>query len=156
MGISLIEWTGHWSTPKRYVTKGHTKAAPATGGWRRYTSPLVIMAQTVRAILLASATATSLRGLRCEQLQQPFRGLLVSWPDGEPDHGGRSGHQQSAQPFIAGAADPAHALLAAGRMLLRRQADPGRQVAAGFEFRRIDLGRKRQRDDHTDARDGGQ
>src|ERR1700733_7812923 len=63
-GYFADQWTGHWPTPKRYVTKDHTEAASATGGWRRYTSPLVIMAHTVRAILLASATATSLRGLR--------------------------------------------------------------------------------------------
>ena len=64
--------------------------------------------------------------------------------------------QQRAQPFIAGPADAAHALLAAGRMFLRRQPEPGRQVTAGFERRRIDLDRQRQRDDRTDARDGGQ
>src|SRR5215472_17267755 len=33
--------------------------------WGRYASPLVIMAHTVRAILLANATAATFRGRRC-------------------------------------------------------------------------------------------
>src|SRR5277367_4741149 len=57
-------WTRHGSTPKRHVTKCYTETAPAVTGWRRYASPLFIMAHTVRAILLASETAASLRGRR--------------------------------------------------------------------------------------------
>jgi hypothetical protein len=83
-------------------------------------------------------------------------GLFVVRPNGEPDHGGCPGHEQPAQSFIAGSADAAQALLSAGRMFLRRQPDPGGQVTAGFERRRIYLGRQRQRDDHPDAGDSGQ
>lgn len=42
----------------------HRGAAQAATGWRRYTSPRAIIAHTTRAILLASATAASFRGLR--------------------------------------------------------------------------------------------
>ena len=63
-GCVTDRWTGHGSTPMRHVTKCYTETAPAVTGWRRYVSPLFIMAHTVRAILLASATAASLRGRR--------------------------------------------------------------------------------------------
>jgi len=42
-------------------------AAPAAAVGRRYTFPRTISAQATRAILLASATAATLRGLRCNR-----------------------------------------------------------------------------------------
>ena len=42
----------------------HAATAPAAAEGRLYVSPRFIIAQAVRTILLASATATSLRGLR--------------------------------------------------------------------------------------------
>src|ERR1700722_7081940 len=53
-GCFTDRWTGHRSTPYRYVTERHAAAASATNGWRRYTSPSLIMAHIVRAILLAT------------------------------------------------------------------------------------------------------
>src|ERR1700712_4479082 len=76
-GCVTDQWTGHGSTPKRYVTKCHTETAPAATGWRRYVSPLFIIAHTIRAILLASATAASLRGRRCSSFSNHSLACLL-------------------------------------------------------------------------------
>src|SRR5271166_5399638 len=76
-GCVTDRWTRHGSTPKRHVTKYHTETAPAATGWRRYVSPLFIIAHTVRAILLASATAASLRGRRCSRFSSHSLACLL-------------------------------------------------------------------------------
>src|SRR5271166_125182 len=48
----------------RRFAAGHATAAPEVVAACRYTSPRVISAHATRAILLASATATTFRGLR--------------------------------------------------------------------------------------------
>src|SRR5271157_6454257 len=48
----------------RRFAVGHAAAAPGVVAACRYTSPRVISAHATRAILLASATATTFRGLR--------------------------------------------------------------------------------------------
>src|SRR3954452_6909578 len=50
------------------------------------------------------------------------------------DHGGSPDHQHAAQSFVAGSRDTAETDLARGRMILRRQADPGRKLACGSEY----------------------
>ena len=49
-----------------FLSKPCTRGSERSGGGRRgrYASPLVIIAHTMRAVLLAKATAASLRGLR--------------------------------------------------------------------------------------------
>jgi len=49
------------------------------------------------------------------------------------DHGGSPDHQHAAQSFIAGSRDNAEPNLTCGRMILRRQADPGRELASRSE-----------------------
>jgi hypothetical protein len=75
----------------------------------------LVLALTVEVIEqpLWRAILPDLRGIR-EQVQQPLRGQLVARPLGAADHGGGPGDQQRTQPLMAGAADPAHALLVAG------------------------------------------
>jgi len=51
---------------------------------RRYTSPRDIIAHAIRAILLASAKATSLRGLRCRRARNQsvifwLPGFIAAW-----------------------------------------------------------------------------
>jgi hypothetical protein len=88
------------------------------------------MAHTVRAILLASATATSLRGLRpssfsSHSLACLLPGLVANRITAvAPVTNNRRNRSFPARLM------PPKALLAAGRMLLRRQADPSCQVAA--------------------------
>ena len=55
------------------------RAAQTATGWRRYASPRDIMAQMIWAILLARATAASLRGLRCNCRSHPEADLLPGW-----------------------------------------------------------------------------
>src|SRR5215212_8435947 len=94
--------------------------------------------------------------LAAEQLAQPWRGQLAVRPAGVPDHRGGTGHQPRPQPFMARAADPAQALLAAGGMLARGQAEPGREVTARLEGLRVNLDRQGERDERADPWDGGQ
>ena len=91
-----------------------------------------------------------------QQTPQPGQGRLVPRLDRHFDDRCGPQHQQLAQPFIAGSADAPQPLLAARRVLLRRQSQPGREVTAGRERRRIDLQRERQSGDRADAGDPGQ
>src|ERR1035437_1621527 len=52
-------------------------AAVAAAGRDRYTSPLFIIAQTMRAILLASATAATLRGLRFSRFSSQAEAMVL-------------------------------------------------------------------------------
>ena len=81
------------------------------------------MAHTMRAILLARATAASLRGLRLSKLSSHWE--VAGRPCGpfargrDPrvavlDNGGRAQHQQLPQPFVAGPADAPQTLPARG------------------------------------------
>ena len=47
------------------LSPSEDELAQVAACWGRYASPLVIMAHTARAILLASATAATFRGRRC-------------------------------------------------------------------------------------------
>src|SRR6267142_2530520 len=76
--------------------------ASATGSL--YRSPLAIMAQTIRAILLASAIAATFVGRR-------------------------AGHEQAAQIAVTLFAYIAEPVVASTRVLLRHNTDPGREVA---------------------------
>src|SRR6202030_2514032 len=72
-----------------------------------------------------------------QQPQQPCGAKPMAWP-GKLDHRGCAKHQQLAQPFIALARDPAQPGLAGGRVLLRRQPEPGGEMPPRFELARID------------------
>src|SRR5207237_10107822 len=92
------------------------------------------MAHTMRAILLAKATAASLRGLRLSKLRSHCEG--AGRPVGRLPAGVTRGlacwmtavapqHQQLSQPLVAGPAAVAQALPARGRAFARTQAQPG-------------------------------
>ena len=73
------------------------------------------------------------------------------------DHGGGAGHQHAAQGLVAGPRDDAEPDFAAGGMVFRRQADPGREQPPRFE----QLGRRgfhfqQRRADRADAGDLGE
>ena len=71
------------------------------------------MAQIIRAILLARATAASLRGLRSSKASS--HADEAGAPRlGKANDGGGGQHQQLTQPLVTGTADAAEALLAAG------------------------------------------
>ena len=102
--------------------------------WDRNASPLTISFQAMRAVLLASATAASLGGLRLSSSTSQGEG----WPLSAPhllDHRGGTDHQDAAQGLVAGAGDHAQPRLAGGGVILRRQSDPCREVPAATEKR---------------------
>src|SRR5208282_3213961 len=86
-------------------------AASATGFL--YRSPLAIIAQAMRASLLASAMAATLVGRRASS--------AVS-------QGRCAGHEQAAQIAVPLFADTAEPILAPARVLLRHEPDPSREV----------------------------
>ena len=93
----------------------------------------------MRAVLFASATAANFGDLRLRSAAS---------------QGGSSDHQHAAQCLVAGARDNAKSDLAGGRMIFRRQADPGRELTARSEqlgFR--GLHSQQCRADGADARD---
>ena len=102
-------------------------AASATGSL--YRSPLAIMAQAILAILLASATAATFVGRRANNAVSQGR-LLGAVDFGVTDHGQRAGGEQTTQVAIALLADTAELVLAAARVLLRHEPDPGREVSS--------------------------
>src|SRR6516225_10158555 len=112
------------------------------------------MAQMMRAILLASATATSFFGLRASNpnshgAARPFLGLL--------DHRHGAEHQQPAQTLVTRTTDFTEPLSAAGRVLARRDAKPRRKVPGRAKTLRIGhLESKADAADRADAGDGGQ
>ena len=63
------------------------------------------------------------------------------------DDSGSASHQNAAQGFVARACDNAEPYLAGGRMIFRRQAEPGRKVPPRAEY----LGRRRFHDEHRCA-----
>jgi hypothetical protein len=95
------------------------KASSATGSL--YRSPLTIMAQTIRASLLASAIAATLVGRRASKAAEP--GPMFGAVDlGVTDDGERAGHEQAAQIAVTLFTDIAEPVLASARMLLRHKA----------------------------------
>ncbi len=86
-----------------------------------------MIAQAMRAILLASATAT-LGRLLGEQLHDP--GMLVGMPPRMLDHSRGPDDQQSPQIAVALLRYAAEPLLAAGRVLPRHETDPGGKIRA--------------------------
>ena len=78
-----------------------------------------MMAQAIRAILLASATGHPGRSA-LHQSCEP-RQVLGAVPLGIADDGRRADNQQPSQVSIALLGDTAEPVLATGRMLLRRQ-----------------------------------
>ena len=70
------------------------------------------------------------------------------------DHGGSPDHQHAAQSFVAGSRDNAEPDIARGRMILRRQADPGGELPPRSKhLRRRGLHFQQHRADRADARD---
>ena len=111
------------------------------------------MAQAIRAILLASATAATLvcrRSInRASHGRLPLPCFLRIANDG---HG--TGDQQPSQVAIALLGDAAELVLAAGRMLLGHQPNPGGKVAPRAELLPVaDLGNQGGGHDRADARD---
>src|SRR5450759_3967668 len=84
-------------------------AASATGSL--YRSPLAIIAQTIRAILLASAMAATLVGRRANNAvsQGPMFGAMDL---GIADDGERASHEQAAEITVTLLADAAEPVLA--------------------------------------------
>ena len=70
---------------------------------------MVIIAQIIRAILLASATAATFLGRRASSFQQPFGGQLAARPFGRPDHRHRPAHFSTGRVAVhVSSADAAH------------------------------------------------
>jgi hypothetical protein len=91
--------------------------ASATGSL--YRSPLAIMAQTIRAILLASAIAATLVGRLASKAASQGR-WLVPWIFGVTDDRKRAGHKQAAQIAVTLLAYIAEPVLASTGVLLRQ------------------------------------
>src|SRR4051794_25665291 len=104
----------------------------------------------MRAVLFARATVAPWRGGRASQPGDPHPRHLMA---ATPMHGGAGTvDQQLAQIRVAALADPAEPLLAAARMLLWNQADPGGKVPPRSEESRIaDGGRQRRSGNQPDT-----
>src|SRR5215213_5449699 len=99
----------------------------------------------MRAILLARATAASLRGLRLSSWRSHAVASLLSARDAW-----RITAVAPATSKLRSRAWPARlTLLAAGRMLARCQPEPSREMSAGLEGRWIHLNGQRQGDDRA-------
>ena len=90
--------------------------------------PLVMMAQTIRAVLLASASCGDLCRAARQQLHQPWPAGAV--PLGVSDDGHRADEQQLPQISVALLCDSAEPLLAAAGVLARNKTDPRSEVPA--------------------------
>ena len=89
-------------------------------------SPLTISFQAMRAVLLASATAASLGGLRLSSSISQGEACPLARA-GLLDHGGGADHQSAAQGLVAGAGDHAEPRLAGGGVILRASGRSRRQ-----------------------------
>ena len=89
--------------------------------------PRAIRAQTIRAILFANATRTSIGGLRNSRLPgaRPRRGMDVALDDNAVG----TNDQQASQGSFAHSGRCSETLLAPGRMLPGHQTKPGGKVA---------------------------
>jgi len=138
-GVGVRRSARSSSSPARCLRRGLAAGGQAlTSAVPRGASPRAIMAQTgsprrrlrgvppKREIFLASATAASLRARSASSHGgRPGRSRLSV-----ADHRSGTEHQQLAQAFVAGTADPAPARSAGSGVQLRRQAEPGREVPA--------------------------
>src|SRR5258705_7420235 len=107
----------------------------------------------MRAILLASATATTLKGRRARSCVS--QGYFPGFSLGAPQHSDRSNDENAPQVAISLLGDRSELLLAPGRILPRHQPDPGREIASRPEDSRVRHRRHdRSRPDNPDARDG--
>ena len=128
------------------------RAYAATAG-ALYVPPLTSRAQTMRAILLARATVTSMRGLRAS-IRASHEPAAAPRLAGPADHRAGAEDQQSPDGPLAHLRDGPELLLAAGRLLQRRQPEPGGEVPPGAEaLRRRHQRGDRGRRDRADARD---
>ncbi len=79
---------------------------------------------------------------------------MSSSPPDLLDHGARTDDQDAAQGLVTGARDHAEPGLASGRVILRRQPDPSREIPARSENMRIgDLHRQQRGPDRADGGD---
>ena len=112
--------------------------------------PRAIKAQTTRAILLASATRTSIGGLRSNIPASQVRGRVEVPLDDDtvgPDY------QQSPDRLLAHLRRSSELLLSARRVLPWCQAEPGRTIPSLSEcLGRRRKGRDSRRNQRTDAR----
>src|SRR5690349_18230622 len=76
--------------------------------------------------LVGERRGSKLARLAGEQRAQPLGHLLAVRFTCSLDHRGGAGDEQAAQSLVAGPADPAQSLLAAGRVFFWRQPRPGR------------------------------
>src|SRR5258708_32579908 len=137
--------------PHPSIARPPSAAAASTGA--RWVPPWASSAQAMRAILLASATATTLKGRRARSCvsQGYFPGILL----GAPQYGDRPDDENAPQVAVALFGDRPELLLAPGRILPRHQPDPGREIASRPEDSRVCHRRHdRSRPDNSDARDG--
>src|SRR5262249_52910074 len=101
--------------------------------------------------LVSECYSGQLGRLALEQLGQPGRGLCASALD-VSDVGGGAAVQPRTEGLVAGPRDAAVLLLAATRMILGGEADPGGTAAAGAEDARVrDLDRQQTGADRTDG-----
>jgi hypothetical protein len=108
-------------SPPHLVAVVRRYAAWPTGSL--YRSPLVMIAQMMRAVLLASATAATLvvrRASNCTS-HGPAGAVALRMAD----HRQRANDQHLPQVAMTLLADAAQAVLTAARVLSRHQADPG-------------------------------
>ena len=120
---------------------GHAATAPAAMDGRRYVFAALHHRPDRAGHFVCERDGDELTRLAEQQRPQPVRHLSATRPHGGINHRGGTRNEQHTEPFITGPADAAHALFAAGRTFLRREACPCGQMAARFEHRWVDLDR---------------
>ena len=94
--------------------------------------PLVMMAQIIRAVLLASASRRDLCRAARHQLHQPRPASTM--PFGVADHGHRADDQHSAQIAVSLLCNTSKPFFAAAGVLARNKTDPCSEVPATSEM----------------------
>ena len=149
--------TSHWPTSSPLpaeLLELAPRYAGAVGASERNSSPVVMIAQAMRASLLASATVTSRAGRRCRSRwsRQPMDRAVFPEP---AQARCRSEDEQASQIRIALFGNPAEPFLSAAGVLSRNQTEPRREVATGAEHRGIgNMRGERRADQRADAWDG--
>src|SRR3954468_10910484 len=130
-GLLTVAPSLSFDPPTPRQPRGRDGAYTAATG-ARYTPPLASSAQTMRAIVLASATRTSIGGLAGEQAPQPraSRNPLAGGPAG---HRAGPDDQQASERALAHLGGFAQPLFAPARALNRGQPEPGGKVATAPE-----------------------
>jgi hypothetical protein len=112
-----------------------------------------MIAQAMRAILLATATATSLAGFLASSLM--IQGMLLRMLPGLSNNGCCTDDEQPSEIAISLLGDAAEPLLATRRVLPRHKSDPCCKIPTGFEVTRVCDGRSDGRGgDHAYPRHG--